>query len=323
MKNKVLMIFTGGTIAMKVDENIDAAVPGVESNELVNMVKDVNSLTDIETIDFANIPSPHMTPNHMMDLAKIVKENIDREDLTGIVITHGTDTLEETAYFLDLMIKSEKPVIVVGSMRNNSDLGYDGAANISSAIYTACSPEAKNKGVLVVMDDEIHAAQYVTKMNTVKTDTFKSPEFGPVGILSNKKVIFYMEGLKKEHIDTDKIENKVALVKSVAGMDSDVLDFYIEKGYKGIVVEALGCGNVPPAMLDGVKRVIDKGIPLVLTSRCLNGAVEPVYGYEGGGKQLLDYGAIMGGNQLGHKLRIKLIQVLGKTNNLDEIKSFF
>src|SRR5690554_2034696 len=130
MDKKVLMIFTGGTIAMKVDEKLDAAVPGVESNELVNMVKDVNSFTDIETIDFANIPSPHMTPGLMLDLGKLVLKNIVREDITGIVITHGTDTLEETAYFLDLMVESEKPIILVGSMRNNSELGYDGAANI-------------------------------------------------------------------------------------------------------------------------------------------------------------------------------------------------
>ena len=323
MDNKVLMIFTGGTIAMKVDEDIDAAVPGVESNELVSMVKEVNAITDIETIDFANIPSPHMTPNHMLDLAKIVKENIVKDDITGIVITHGTDTLEETAYFLDLMIDTEKPIILVGSMRNNSELGYDGAANIAAAIYTACSPDARGKGVLAVMNDEIHAARFVTKTNTVATDTFKSPEFGPIGVISNGKVLFYMESLKHEHIDTDIIETKVGLIKAVAGMEADIVDFYIDNGYKGLVIEALGCGNLPPAMVDGVKRAIAKDIPVVLVSRCINGAVEPVYGYEGGGSQLQDFGVIFGGNQLGHKARIKLMQILGITNDIDSIREMF
>lgn len=323
MDNKVLMIFTGGTIAMKVDEDLDAAIPGVESNELVNMVRDVSSFTDIETIDFANIPSPHMTPSLMLDLAKIVKENIVRDDISGIVITHGTDTLEETSYFLDLMVDNEKPIILVGSMRNNSELGYDGAANIAAAIYTACSPEARGKGVLVVMNDQIHAARYVTKTNTVATDTFKSPELGPLGVLSNGKVIFYMKGLKREHINTDSIENKVGLIKAVAGMEADIVDFYIDSGYKGLVIEALGCGNLPPAMVDGVKRAIEKNIPLVLVSRCINGSVEPVYGYEGGGKQLMDLGLIMGGNQLGHKARIKLMQILSITSDPNKIKKMF
>src|SRR5699024_8334271 len=240
----------------------DAAVPGLESDELVNMVKDVKNFTEIETIDFSNLPSPHMTPDLMLDLAKLVKQNIVREDITGIVITHGTDTMEETAYFLDLMINSEKPLILVGSMRNNSELGYDGAANISAAIYTACSSEAKNKGVLVVMNDEIHAAKYVTKTNTVATDTFKSPELGPIGVFSNGRAVFYMESIKKEHINTEKIENKVALIKTVAGMESDIIDFYLDNNYEGIVIEALGAGNLPPLMLKGVKRAVSKDIAI-------------------------------------------------------------
>lgn len=211
MDNKILMIFTGGTIAMKFDEHRDAVVAGLGPDELVDMVDDVNNLAQIESMDFANIPSPHITPNHMLDLANIVKENIKREDLTGIVITHGTD----------------------------------------------------------------------------------------------------------------KIENKVALIKTVAGMESDIIDFYIEKGYKGIVIEGLGCGNLPPAAMDGIKRAIDKKIPLVLVSRCPNGSVEPIYGHEGGGKRLKDLGLIFGGSQSGHKTRIKLMLKLGTTNEIGKIKDFF
>lgn len=323
MANKVLVIFTGGTIAMKVDKDIGAVVPSIGSNELIGMIKELDEITEIEVKDFANIPSSHMSPNHMLDLANIIKKNIDRPDLTGIIVVHGTDLLEETAYFLDLIINSKKPIILLGSMRNNSDLGYDGSANLYAGIHTVCCPEAKNKGVLIVMDDEIHTARYVTKTNTVKTDTFKSPEFGPIGVFSNNRVIFYMDSLRREFIDTNTIENKVALIKAAAGMESDIIGFYLENGYKGLVIEALGCGNLPPGMLDGVRDAVKKDIPVVLVSRCLNGAVEPVYGYEGGGRNLLDLGVIFGGNNLGHKARIKLILLLGMTKNIDKIRAYF
>ena len=323
MKDKVVMIFTGGTIAMKVDPDLDAAIPGVSSNEIMDMVKDVEKFTEIETIDFGDLPSPHMTPNIMLDLSKVVKKNIAREDVTGIVITHGTDTLEETAYFLDLITNSEKPIIVVGSMRNNSELGYDGAANISAAIYTAVSPKAQNRGVLVVMNNEIHAAKDVTKTNTISVDTFKSLGYGPLGIVSNNEVIFHRNSMKGPFLDTDKIESKVALIKAAAGMESDIIDFYIDKGYKGLVIEALGCGNLPPAMVSGVKKAISKDIPLVLVSRCPTGPVVATYGYEGGGKQLRDLGVIFGGIQSGHKARIKLSIALGITNKVEEIRKIF
>lgn len=323
MDNKVLMIFTGGTIAMKIDEKVGGAVPGVDSSDLVKMVEDVSKVTEIETIDFANIPSPHMTPGIMLKLSKVVKDNISREDISGVVITHGTDTLEETAYFLDLTVASEKPIILVGSMRNNSELGYDGAANIASAIYAAISAESKDKGVLVVMNNEIHSAVDVIKTNTVAADTFKSPEFGPLGIVENERPIYYRNLLARDHIETDKIENKVALIKLAAGMEGDIIDFYIERGYKGLVIEALGSGNVPPAVAPGIKKAIDKQIPVVIVSRCITGRVVPAYGYEGGGKQLEDMGVILGGNASGQKARIKLMLILGITDIIDEIKDYF
>lgn len=323
MKNNVVMIFTGGTIAMEVDSDIDAAIPSVGGNELMNMVKDVSEVTDFETIDFSNIPSPHMTPSIMLELSKVVNENVSRDDVTGVVITHGTDTLEETSYFLDLIVDTDKPVILCGAMKNNSELGYDGAANIAAAIYTACAPEAKNKGVLVVMNNEIHNAREVIKTNTVALDTFKSPQFGPIGVIENDEVKIWRDIVKKEKIDTNTIEDKVALIKSVAGMGSDVIDFYIESGYKGLVVEALGCGNLPPAMVPGLQNAIDKDIPVILVSRCINGSVVPVYGYEAGGKELHDMGLILGGNLSGPKARIKLIILLGMTKDLDTIKSYF
>jgi len=322
-RNKVAIIFTGGTISMKIDPRIHAAIPALTSEEIMAMVTNIEKFADIEIINFSNLPSPHITPDMMMDLSRLVKKTIEREDITGVVVTHGTDTLEETAYLLDLTISSEKPIIVVGAMRNSSELGYDGSSNLSAAICTAISPNARNKGVLVVMNNEVNAASEVTKTNTLSLDTFKSPEFGPLGIVDNDEVIFYRDILKKEHINTDRIENKVGLIKCAPGMESDILDFYINSGYKGIVIEALGRGNVPPKMVDGIRRAIKNNIPVVMVSRCPTGRVLDTYGYEGGGKHLRELGVIFGGDKPGQKARIKLMLALTVTDNMDEIRGFF
>lgn len=323
VNNKVAVIFTGGTISMKVDPRLNAAIPALSSEEIMAMVTNIEKFTDIETINYGEYPGPHITPNMMLDLSKLVKKTVERDDITGVVVTHGTDTLEETAYLLDLTIKSEKAIVVVGAMRNSSELGYDGPSNLSAAICTAISKEAKNKGVLVVMNNEVNAASHVTKTNTLSLDTFKSPEFGPLGIVDNDMVIFYRDIVNHYYIETDNIECKVALIKCAAGMDSDFIDYCIENGYKGIVVEAMGRGNVPPEMYEGIKRSISKNIPVVIVSRCPTGRVLDTYGYSGGGKNLRNAGAIFGDNLPGQKARIKLMLILSITNDINTIREIF
>lgn len=323
MKNKVLVIFTGGTIAMKVDEDAGGAVPELESSELMKMVGEINKFADIETLDFCNIPSPHMTPKIMFELSKVVNENIKREDIAGIVITHGTDTLEETAYFLDLTTNSEKPIVVTGAMRNNSELGYDGGVNIASSVFTVIDRDSKNRGVLVVMNNEIHLAKDVTKTNTNSIDTFKSLEFGPIGIVDENKAIYHRDKISREFIEIDKLETNVALIKAVSGIDSDIIDFYIDKQYDGIVVEALGRGNLPPSILPGIKKLIKLEIPVILVSRTPTGRVSYTYGYQGGGEDLKNMGVIFARNLSGQKARIKLLIILENTKSIEKIKEIF
>lgn len=320
MKNKVAIIFTGGTISMKIDPRIHAAIPALSAEDIIGMITNIEKFSDIEVINYANIPSPHITPSMMMEIAMLVKKTIARDDITGIIVTHGTDTLEETAYLLDLIIKTDKAIVVAGAMRNSSELGYDGSSNLSAALCTAISNRSRNKGVLVVMNNEVNAASEVTKTNTLSLDTFKSPEFGPLGIVDNDEVIFYRDIVTHQFIDTNTIEEKVALIKTVPGMESDILDFYIDSGYKGIIIEAMGRGNIPPAMMPGVKRAINKNIPIVIVSRCPTGRVLDSYGYEGGGKHLRELGVVFGGNLPGQKIRIKLMLALGSTKDMNTIK---
>lgn len=320
---KVVIIFTGGTISMKVDKRLKAAIPALSNKEIISKVAGIEKIAKIQAVHFGTYPGPHIKPTMMLDLARLTKKYIDEEDIAGVVITHGTDSLEETAYFLDLMIDSSKPIVITGAMRNSSELGYDGPANLSAAICTVCSEKSEDKGVLIVMNNEVHAADEVTKTNTLTLDTFKSLDFGPLGIVDQDQIIYYRDRKNKTVLYTNKIETKVALIKTAVGMNSDMINFCVDEGYMGIVIEAMGRGNVPPEMVVGIKRAIKSKIPVVIVSRCLKGRVLDTYGYSGGGRELCNLGVILGDNLTGQKARIKLMIVLGITNNIEEVRNIF
>ena len=264
-----------------------------------------------------------MTLETMLKLSKFTTELVERDDIDGVVITHGTDTLEETAYLLDLTVKTKKPVVVTGAMRSGSELGYDGPFNLATSICTAISDEAVGRGVLVCFNGELNSASEVTKANSMALNAFRTPNFGPIGIVDNDNVIFYRDANHLEKYDVSKIEKQVALIKCVVDMDSSYIDYLIEKGYGGIVIEALGRGNVPPKMVEGIKKAIELEIPVVVVSRCFEGRVFESYGYEGGGKQLKNLGVIFGDTLPGQKARIKLILAINSGMNIHEVARVF
>ena len=156
MANKVAVIFTGGTISMKVDPRLKAAIPSMSSEDIMSMVTNIDQVAELDIVEFGKLPGPHMTPEKMMELKEVVESKLSQEDIVGVVVTHGTDNLEETAFLLDVCIDSEKPVVVVGAMRNGSELGYDGPSNLAAAICTAVHPNSRKKGVLVVLNNAMH-----------------------------------------------------------------------------------------------------------------------------------------------------------------------
>ena len=320
---KIAIIFNGGTISMKIDEKIKAAVPSLSAEEIMSMIPGVEDYAEIEAYTFSSMPSPHMTLETMLKLSKFTTELVERDDIDGVVITHGTDTLEETAYLLDLTVKTKKPVVVTGAMRSGSELGYDGPFNLATSICTAISDEAVGRGVLVCFNGELNSASEVTKANSMALNAFRTPNFGPIGIVDNDNVIFYRDANHLEKYDVSKIEKQVALIKCVVDMDSSYIDYLIEKGYGGIVIEALGRGNVPPKMVEGIKKAIELEIPVVVVSRCFEGRVFESYGYEGGGKQLKNLGVILGDTLPGQKARIKLILAINSGMNIHEVARVF
>ncbi|EQF23885.1 asparaginase family protein [Clostridioides difficile CD160] len=323
IKKKVAIVFTGGTISMTVDDKVGAAIPTLSGEQILSMVTNIDKVADVEVFNFDEIPGPHITPYRMMELKNYVNDLLARKDITGVVITHGTDSLEETAYFLDLTIDNIKPVIVTGAMRSSSELGYDGSSNLSASVCTAVSKDAMGKGVLVVLNNEVLLASEATKTNTLSLNTFKSLTSGPLGIIDCNELVLTRDIVNRTIIDTDKVESKVALFKAYVGENADFIRFAVDSGYKGIVIEAMGRGNIPPQMLSGVEYAREKGLPVVIVSRCHSGRVFDSYGYYGSGRDLKNLGCIFGGDLPGQKARIKLILALGKTDNLDEIKDFF
>lgn len=317
----LLVIHTGGTISMSQDQSNKVVTNDINP---ISMHQDViNQYAQIDELNPFNVPSPHMTIQHVKQLKDIILEAVSNKYYDGFVITHGTDTLEETAFLLDLILGIEQPVVITGAMRSSNEIGSDGLYNYISAIRVASNEKARHKGVMVVFNDEIHTARNVTKTHTSNTNTFQSPNHGPLGVLTKDRVQFHHMPYRQQALENVNDKLNVPLVKAYMGMPGDIFSFYSREGIDGMVIEALGQGNIPPSALDGIQQLVSLNIPIVLVSRSFNGIVSPTYAYDGGGYQLAQQGFIFSNGLNGPKARLKLLVAL--SNNLDkaEIKSYF
>lgn len=317
----LLVIHTGGTISMSQDQSNKVVTNDINP---ISMHQDViNQYAQIDELNPFNVPSPHMTIQHVKQLKDIILEAVSNKYYDGFVITHGTDTLEETAFLLDLILGIEQPVVITGAMRSSNEIGSDGLYNYISAIRVASDEKARHKGVMVVFNDEIHTARNVTKTHTSNTNTFQSPNHGPLGVLTKDRVQFHHMPYRQQALENVNEKLNVPLVKAYMGMPGDIFSFYSREGINGMVIEALGQGNIPPSALEGIQQLVSLNIPIVLVSRSFNGIVSPTYAYDGGGYQLAQQGFIFSNGLNGPKARLKLLVAL--SNNLDkaEIKSYF
>lgn len=322
MKKTILIIHTGGTIAMTEDATTGTVTPSKE-NPLGSILSILEPYAKIQVNDFANIPSPHMTPQLMFDLAKEIETHLEGDQIDGVVLTHGTDTLEETAYMLDLLTQSPKPIIVTGAMRSSNELGADGPLNLLQSVRVAVSEQAIGKGVLVVFNDEIHTAKNVTKTHASNISTFQSPQYGPIGIATKQAISFHHMPIIRDHYTITKLTKKVMLLKAFTGMEKEWVEAVTNQGIDGLVFEAFGQGNLPPSVVPALKTITAQRIPVVLVSRCFNGIVESTYGYEGGGRQLKDMGIIFSNGLNGQKARLKLMVTLEITSEFKQLQEMF
>lgn len=301
---KILVLHTGGTISMQADAN--GRVSSSQQNPMVHVSSPLESIS-VTAMDFFNLPSPHMTFAHMVQLYQTIRENASHYD--GFVITHGTDTLEETAYFLDTMAIPEKPIVLTGAMRSSNELGSDGVYNYLSALRVAADEKSADKGVVLVMNDEIHAAKYVTKTHTTNVSTFQTPTHGPLGLITKHEILYFKKADSRVRFHLESLTGTVPIIKAYADMDTVLLDSLSADTISGLVIEALGAGNLPPSILPSIQR-LTKEMPVVLVSRCFNGIAEPVYSYQGGGVQLAKEGVLFVKELNAQKARIKLLIAL-------------
>lgn len=322
----VQFIATGGTIAMKVDPVTKGVKPAVTGDELLQAVPDAAKFATVEVQNFSNIPSDYVDPPFWAKLTKAVEDSLARPEVAGVVIAHGTDTLEETAYWLDLTVKSDKPVVLIGAQRNGSVSDFDGPRNLLNAVRVAVSPEAKGKGAMITMNNQINGARFVTKTHTANVETFKSGDFGFLGEIWDDRVIFSNAPLRRQTIEVgDGAEPpRVEIIPMFGGADGSLLRYAVDAGAKGIVVQGAGMGQMNAPMYEAVKYALSKGVPVVVSTRVHTGRTRPLYGFVGGGKTTFEAGAVMSGDLSPQKSRILLMLLLqqGKTSK-DELQAAF
>ena len=305
MPKKILVLHTGGTISMQADAS-GAVV--TSSDNPMNHVSNPLEGIQVHSLDFFNLPSPHIKPKHMLALYQKIKEEAANYD--GVVITHGTDTLEETAYFLDTMEVPHMPIVLTGAMRSSNELGSDGVYNYLSALRVASDDRAADKGVLVVMNDEIHAAKYVTKTHTTNVGTFQTPTHGPLGLIMKHEILYFKTAEPRVRFDFDHIQGLVPIISAYAGMTDELIDMLDLEQLDGLIIQAFGAGNIPKETAQKLETLLQKGIPVALVSRCFNGIAEPVYAYQGGGVQLQKSGVFFVKELNAQKARLKLLIAL-------------
>lgn len=319
----IVLLFTGGTISMRHDPAAGGAVPTLSGADIVALAPGIDEIAPLEIDDWGAHPGPHMTLERIWLLRQRIIHHLGRADVAGVVVTHGTDALEETAYLVARSVHSDKPVVVTGAMRTSSDPGWDGPGNLAAAVRVAASEGARGGGVMVVMSDRIFAAVDVTKTHTHALDSFESPGLGPLGVVDDGRVIFRRELPPPPPVlAPESLASPVDIIYTYTGADSVLLDASRERG-RAVVIAAMGRGNVPPLMVDGIARWIDEGKPVVVTSRAMRGRVGCTYGYPGGGRRLAELGAIFAGPLRPQQARLEVMLALGAGWSVAEVRELF
>lgn len=310
MKPKVVLLATGGTIASRYDPKLGSTVASQRADELLKMLPQVAGVADIEVHDLATIPSYEMDLQFAFDLAGRIRDTLSRAEVAGVVVTHGTDTMEETCYLSDLLLDSDKPAIFTGAQRAHDDPQSDGPLNLLNSLRVAASPLTRGLGAMICFNATLHAARDVTKVHASAVETFQSYEHGALGEVDGSAVVIHRRPVLRRTFRIDRLEQDVELFRVVLGMDLRGIEAAIARGVAGVVIEGFGRGNGPSRLAELVRLATRKNIPVLMTSRCPAGRVQAIYGGGGGGRDLADAGAIFAGDLKGPKARLLLMVLL-------------
>jgi L-asparaginase len=322
----VAVLSTGGTIAGKHDPGRGGYVPAFSGEDLINAVPEVRKIAQIQIEQISNISSSDMTPDIWIRLASRIDNLLARPNITGVVVTHGTNTLEETAYFLDLTVGSAKPVILVGAQRPASDADADGPRNLLDAIRVAIAPDAIQKGSMVVMNGSINAARDVTKTHASQVEAFRSLEFGQLGLVDRAGVRFYRAPVRRQIVGVGEGAKlpRVEIIMNYAGADGLLVREALRSGaVQGLVVAGFGLGGVPSLVFDAIKEARDKGVPVVVSTRVPTGRVFPFAATKGSPRSLKQIGCVLGDNLSPQKARVLLMLAITKTRDTEALQKYF
>lgn len=323
-KPKVLVISTGGTISSKYD-NEKGYSPSLTAGDLTSILAGMDKFADVESMQFCNVLSFALEPGKVLELINIIKIEMENGEYAGAVVTQGTATMEETSYLADLLWDNDKALVFTGAMLNASEADWDGARNLFNSVRVAADPAAKGKGVLVCMAGEIHAARDVSKIHKSSLNAFASLNTGPIGLVSDNRVIFYREPvLRKVFTPVTRLETDVEIIKVSLGTGSKLIDVLIANECKGIVLEGFpGGGGVTPQVMKSVSEARNRGAVFVLTPRSPVGSAVSKAGGGCGPWDLRRCGVINGGDLTSVKARILLMVALPLVSSIVELERVF
>ncbi|NSL53340.1 asparaginase [Bacillus sp. P2(2020)] len=317
VKKKIALITTGGTIASKeVSKGLlrSGVLTGEELASLCQLPEDI----EVKIVDVMQKPSMHIDFEKMKEIRDAILKELQDSTICGIVVTHGTDSLEETAYFLDITINDSRPIVVTGSQRSPHDIGTDVYSNLRNSIYVAVDPNLHHTGVVVVFNERIYSAKYVKKVHASNVQGFESFGYGYLGIIDNDVVSIYQKPIVKDYYIMKRNIPRVDIIKCYTGADGVFIEAAIHAGAKGIVLEGVGRGQVSPLMMSAIKRAIASGIVVVVTTSAEEGKVHPSYSYTGSAHDLQQNGVILGEDYDSKKARIKLAVLLSSVDSVDQ-----
>ena len=322
-KPLVYIVGTGGTIASTYDPALGGHVSSVSVRDLTAAVPELADIARIRMVEHSNINSALMDTRTAFALRDTLRRILQDESVAGVVVTHGTATLEETAYLMDLTLDTDKPVIITGAQRNFDEKDPDGPRNLLYAVMVAAHPDARRRGVLVSLAGEIHSAREATKISPESVACFGSRDGGPVGMVTKHAVTFFSIPQRRVFLDVDHVKENVQVITMLQGSNDLLLRACIHERVDGIVIEGTAGGNVNLAFYEGVCAAIDAGIPVVVGLRLPSGAPHPGKGYKGSWQSMIDKGAISSGYLSGIKARILLMVALAHTSDRARLREIF
>lgn len=322
-KPVVCVVGTGGTIASKFDPVLGGHVSAASAADLVTAIPEITDVAQIRVVEHSNINSALMDTVTAFGLRNTLRKVLDDPAVAGIVVTHGTATLEETAYLMDLTVGTERPIVVTGAQRNADEKDPDGPRNVLNAVRIAADANAAGRGVMVALGGEIHAAVDATKVNPDRLTCLGARDGGAIGTVTAHAINFFAMPQRRLHLDVHEIRPDVHIIKMVQGSSDLLFRACVAAKVDGIVVEATGGGNVNRPFYDGVCMALDAGIPVVAGTRLPSGAPHPGKGYLGSWQSLMRKGAISSGYLSGIKARTLLMVALGHTNDPEQLRAIF